>query len=82
MPLQMDPRRVETASKAVDSHDEFADSRNMYFHQRVRYLESVPTFDLVPIYNTALLEDALNQGRGDYAVVRAAFLPAARWSVI
>ena len=75
VPLQMDPRRLAATSNATNPNVDFADARSMYFRQRMRYLESVPTFDLVPIYNTALLEDALNQGRGDYAVVRAAFLP-------
>jgi hypothetical protein len=75
VPLQMDPRRVEAASSTTSANVDFADARSMYFGQRIRYLESVPTFDLVPIYNTVLLETALNEGRGDYAVVRAALLP-------
>jgi hypothetical protein len=70
----MDPKRLEALTNAAKPSVDFVEARDMLYRQRKRYLESVPTFDLVPIYNVGLLEDALNQGRGDYIVVRNTFL--------
>lgn len=77
LPLNMSPEFLVNQSTAVttDTINPESNPRDMRFKQRLRFLKTTTTYKLIPIYNTSLMTQALDEQRGDFVILRDSVFP-------